>query len=173
MNSEIWLPIPGFEGRYEASSEGRLRSLPRRGGIKQCRSYGGKILTPALRKRDGYLVASLCINGIQVQRGVHQLVAEAFYGKQPDGYACCHNDGVKTNCKAENLRWGTPAENSADKALHGVVPLGSRHQNSKLTEELVLIIRDASDSASSLAIRLGVSVSTIRAVRNRATWRHV
>lgn len=173
MTDEIWLPVVGFVGLYEVSNLGRIRSLPRPGRINPNRLYGGKMLSPVPLKKDGYLVVSLCGTALKVQHGLHQVVAQAFYGLPPDGYVCCHNNGIKEDCRSENLRWGTLLDNSNDKALHGTLPLGSDSPNSKLNEHQVKIIRESPENTVELGRRFGVSNVTIGRIKKRITWRHI
>lgn len=99
--AEEWRPVVGFEGRYEVSNQGRVRSLLRR-------------RRPILRlftKPEGYVHVCLLDHGRQCTRYVHRLVAEAFC-PQVDGDQVNHLDGDKGNNRADNLEWCTPAENS-------------------------------------------------------------
>jgi hypothetical protein len=104
---ETWAPIPGYEGRWEASTEGRIRSLPRR------RTRGG-VLKPRVNKR-GYL--SLVLG--RETHEVHRLVALAFLGPRPEGGEVRHVDGNPLNPRLSNLTYGTRSENGLDKRAHG------------------------------------------------------
>lgn len=116
---EQWLPIPGWEGLYDVSDHGRVRSLDRtvlRGGHPmKCR---GRILSPN-RDIDGYLLISLHRAGKESKKKIHRLVLEAFVSPCPDGMECLHDDGNVANNRLTNLRWGTPSENAYDKKRHG------------------------------------------------------
>jgi hypothetical protein len=105
--SETWLPIPGYEGRWDVSTEGRVRSLPRR------RTRGG-ILRQRINKR-GYMSLVL---GSETHE-VHRLVALAFIGPRPVGHEVRHIDGDRQNARASNLAYGTRSENVLDKRAHG------------------------------------------------------
>ncbi|ATN88920.1 HNH endonuclease [Mycobacterium phage ThreeRngTarjay] len=125
MLTERWMPIPGLPG-YEASSLGRVRSLPRR--ITQVR-YGkshaitakGRVLKP--RMINGYLV-------VQPRRpdhsiwsaGVHRLVLMAFSGVHHPTLDCRHLNGDRMDNRPENLEWGTRLDNLEDQKLHGTHP---------------------------------------------------
>jgi hypothetical protein len=119
MTPERWLPIAGYEGFYEVSDLGRVRSLDRvvieRGG--KARPMRGRILKPS-RYLDGYLIVSLC-NDRHHTRAVHDLVARAFHGEPAPGQQVCHFDGDKTNNLAANLRWDTQSANNLDAVRHG------------------------------------------------------
>lgn len=114
---ETWMPIRSYEGLYEVSSFGRVKSLSRirrNGGVLRER-----ILSPALTQA-GYPSVALHIAGRgQRTHLVPHLVAEAFHGPRPEGMQVCHNDGVPGNNQASNLRWDTPSENIRDVIRHG------------------------------------------------------
>lgn len=97
---EIWLPVCGYEGLYEVSDAGRVRSLPRA-------TTKGKILKQHVNKSNGYCYVCLS-NGNKAQNcRVHKLVWEAFTGDVVDGYdsgrTLNHKDGDKTNNRLDNL----------------------------------------------------------------------
>ena len=116
---ERWKPVNGYEGIYEVSSHGRVRSLDRtvtRSGGQVRRK--GKVLRATLNP-GGYPVVSLYRQGRPKNRYVHALVAEAFFGTRPKGMEVCHNDGDPTNNHLDNLRYGTSSDNELDKVRHG------------------------------------------------------
>lgn len=105
--TEQWLPIAGYEGIYEVSSFGRVRSLDRKDAIGRPRH--GRFLSPGMS--NGYLFVQLSKDkGHQVFR-VHSLVAAAFLGERPKGYTVNHIDGAKTNNRFENLEYLTMGDN--------------------------------------------------------------
>ncbi|MFD3594264.1 NUMOD4 domain-containing protein [Nocardia sp. NPDC058640] len=110
MQEEIWMRIPGFDDRYEASSDGRIRS-----------NWSNKQRVLGTRTTDaGYVTVSLRCGGKAFTRTVNRLVALAFYGEPADpSYHACHNDGDKSNNQVSNIRWDTPSGNAADKLVHG------------------------------------------------------
>lgn len=115
MTTEIWKDIPGFEGRYQASDQGRVRSVDNyvrcgRGG-KGLRLVRGRVLRPGNSR--GYLIVNLPPAGTIA---VHLLVARAFLSPRPAGAEVNHKDGVKVNCAPANLEWVTKTENQ----LHAV-----------------------------------------------------
>ena len=124
MDQETWLPISGYEGRYEVSDIGRVRGLPRtrtlwHGGVQR---LPGKILAPGVG-RGGYLHVVLHDGNSRWTRPVHLLVLGAFIGPRPAGLHAAHDDGVNTNNCAGNLGWKTRAENEQDKRKHGAYHL--------------------------------------------------
>lgn len=175
---EVWKAIPDFPG-YEASSRGRVRSVDRT-VTRDCR-WGGKS-TAYLRGRmlalapnsHGYLVVSLCDGEVKITRTVHVLIAEIFLGERPDGMMVCHRDGVRDNCKANNLYYGTGKDNAADSARHGTLLRGEDKPSAKLTDAAVMKIRAArGKSQRELGEAFGVSQSTIGTVRRGEKWSHI
>ncbi len=119
-DEERWLPISGYESRYEVSDYGRVRSLPRtrvnRLGVK---SFYPKRLRRPTPNPDGYLLVGLYDELAQRSFAVHLLVLVAFRGERPDGLEARHLDGNCQNNRLCNLAWGTKTENSLDKVRHG------------------------------------------------------
>ena len=121
MTDEQWLVIEGFDGMYEVSSLGRVRSWynNRYGELKKPR-----ILKPGRRKGTvPYLVVSLRRDGSKHTKYVHRLVAETFLGKPTDpSLEVGHWDGDPENNEVTNLRWIDRTENTSDKLRHGTHP---------------------------------------------------
>lgn len=119
--AERWLPVVGFEGLYEVSDWGRIRSVDRKVNAKYCkRLIKGVVLKPAPDK-DGYQRYVLSINNRQTHTSAHKVVLEAFVGPCPDGMEACHDDGDPSNNRVENLRWDTHRNNLLDKYRHGTI----------------------------------------------------
>lgn len=176
--TEEWRPCPGHEGRYEVSSFGRLRSLPR---VESCanghRVVSGGILNPMLSK-DGYPQVSLRIGGKLRTMQVHRLICRAFHGEQPNPLhkEVCHLDGCRTNARADNLKWVSRGENISHKTVHGTNPTGERHPQAKLKTEQVAAIKArllARESCAKLAREYGVSAHCIDSIKRGRNWRHV
>ena len=118
---EQWKPVRGYEGIYEVSSHGRVRSVDRTVTCSDghVRSHKGKVLSACLSKRGGYPLVSLCTQGKSQSHHVHSLVAEAFIGHRLEGTEVCHSDGDPTNNHLDNLRYDTSSGNELDKVRHG------------------------------------------------------
>lgn len=163
MNEE-WRPIEG-RAEYEVSNLGRVQ---RRGRVRA--------LTP---DGDGYLRVSFWQDGKAVKVGVHTLVAETFLGRRPPGLVVRHVDGVNSNNHLDNLQWGTPQENEADKDAAGTKVNGTKHHSNKLTEADVLAIRaryvsgDKTASLRAIGSDYGVSAKTVQRIVQRKIWKHV
>lgn len=175
-DTEEWRPVSGYEGLYEVSNFGRVRSLPhmQRGGRgNPLRSYGGKYLK-SVTPRGGYPRVSLSKGGIVREDSIHVLVCTAFHGPKPvDKDLVAHSDGDPSNANARNLRWATFKENEADKLRHGRRPLGEEVHGSKLIPEIVTKIRAQHGSCGEIAEKFGVSKSTIWEIRTGHTWAHL
>lgn len=120
---ERWLPVPGYEGGYEVSNHGRVRSLDRTivtsNGV--VRRQPGRTLTPhSLPKGHLFVKVGSRARGNRAKHHlVHRLVLEAFVGPCPPGMEACHWDGDPTNNRVDNLRWDTPSANQHDKKHQG------------------------------------------------------
>ncbi|MBT2244586.1 HNH endonuclease [Sphingobium sp. BHU LFT2] len=165
---EEWRSIKGYEGFYEISNLGRLRSLDR---VSSGRRRKGQLMNPS-PSSAGYLMTVFCRNGLQTGAYIHHLVAEAFIGMRPDGYDVCHNDGDRLNNRADNLRYDTRAGNFADKRKHGT----SRYNPNTLTAEIVRVIKaglKAGRKGAELAREFGVTPPTISHIKTGHTWSYV
>lgn len=116
---ERWRPVVGYEGIYEVSDQGRVRSVSRL--TSHGRQRAGTLLR-ALNTPKGYLVVNLSRSNRICQQLVHRLVLKAFCGEPPDGMEALHGDGDPSNNTLANLRWGTHSENQADQVAHGTHP---------------------------------------------------
>ena len=107
---------------------------------------------------------------------LHTLVLEAFVGKCPHGMECCHDNGIRVDCRLSNLSWGTRLKNMQDKRRHGTQLFGERVPIAKLTDEKVVKLRRRRDEGltfNQLAREFGISFEAARKVVYRRTWRHV
>lgn len=104
---EIWKPIKGYEGLYEVSNLGRVKSLPKRAGFSVRKEFIKSIFSD----KEGYLKVDLC-NGRGKQMYVHRLVADAFIPNCDNKPMVNHIDGNKQNNSVENLEWCTCQENT-------------------------------------------------------------
>lgn len=118
--AEEWRPVLGYEGLYEVSSTGKVRSLDRIGtmsnGVR--RRYRGRALAPGISNK-GYQYVILCRDGQEKTATVHRLVALAFLPAPTPGLIVCHNNGDPMDNRVENLRWDTYSGNENDVVAHG------------------------------------------------------
>jgi hypothetical protein len=174
---EIWKQVPGCDG-YEASTLGRIRGWWGSGGR---RLVSPSFLGRVNRGTGGYVGVRLRKAGRRTR--AHSLVLETFVGPCPDGMECCHENGVRTDNRLENLRWGTPLDNGRDRVRHGTQshvgrskspPCGILNPNAKLQEIDVTVIRENEClGVSWLSERFGVKEKQIRNILTRRQWRHV
>ena len=118
---ELWTAIPGYDGFYEVSNFGNVRSLTRfvPYGRHKGMVYKGKDLKQFISGK--YLSVKLSHAGITKTAYTHELVLLAFEGERPAMSERCeirHLDGDKLNNKLSNLKYGTITENVADRKLH-------------------------------------------------------
>lgn len=104
---------------------------------------------------------------------VHRLILTVFVGPCPDGHEACHLNGDRLDNRIENLRWGTGADNWADRRVHGTASIGERHHASRLTEEQVIAIRADQRSRREIADEFGIKPGTVTDIRLRRTWKHL
>jgi hypothetical protein len=118
---ERWAEVPGYEGLYEVSDQGRVRSLYRqtRAGIR-----GGGELKPGVGS-DGYLLVVFSRDGKTKTQRVHQLVLRAFVGEPPPGAEVAHENGQQQDNRLVNLSYKTRRGNMLDSVRHGT------HRNSR------------------------------------------
>lgn len=112
-DQEQWKPVPGYEGYYDVSDQGRVMSLARIDASGNRRKP--RILRPRPDRR-GYLMVDLYRGGVQRTHKVHRLVLTAFTGPCPDGMEACHGDDRPDNNRLTNLRWDTSGGNAADRS---------------------------------------------------------
>lgn len=111
--SREWRPVVGFEGLYEVSNDGKVRSLTRdrKCGISGVHHYDGRELKLS-HDAYGYLQCALSNCGKTKKAKVHRLVAEAFIPSIAGKTHVNHINGIKTDNCVENLEWCDIAENN-------------------------------------------------------------
>lgn len=164
-----WCPILSAPG-YFASNKGEIRG--RRVAI--LRSHLSKA---------GYLRVGIQSGPISLSRTIHRLVCEAFHGPPPSPqHHAAHGDGNRLNNCPENLRWATPAENCADRCIHGTDCKGERNGRARLTADQARQIKAIyasvppghyvrRGSRTALAKTFGVTVRSIKDVAAGRSWR--
>lgn len=172
---EEWRPVVGYEGLYDVSSFGRVRSyMDNMGGRRVVHLDIPVIRTPKKAgSRGQYRRITLGGNGGKRSFYIHDLVCTAFHGPRPAGQEVAHEDGDGLHNTPDNLSWKTRSENHADKKRHGTQPLGEKMLGAKLSDNKVREIRATGGSPTKLARAYDVSENAIRQVLGGKTWKHV
>ena len=123
--AEEWNPVPGYEGFYEVSDLGAVRSVTRQVpyGRHGHTLYKGRVLKQ-FNSKNGYACVKLSLCGALRTTYVHELVLRAFVGPRPiiqSKGEIRHLDGQKTNNTLPNLVYGTVVENAADRVKHNKI----------------------------------------------------
>ena len=136
--NEIWKDIPNYEGYYQASSLGRVKSLERHIIYKDGRerTYPSAIIKDRDKQNTARIVTLKKDNKGKTFK-VHYLVMLAFVGERPEKYHICHIDGNYKNNNLKNLKYDTISENRIDNYRYG-----SKVSKGKLSLKEVLEIRD-------------------------------
>lgn len=143
---EIWKDVNVYEGAYQISNLGNIKSLPRK-------NTKGKILKPAKNNR-GYLRVGLCYKGKVRYDSVHRLVAETFIPNPKKLPEVNHIDGDKLNNKVENLEWVTKGENQSHAYKTGLRKTTQRQRgSSRKNIEIARMNRKLKTNNSSEEIR--------------------
>lgn len=170
---EIWKPVKGYEGLYEVSNLGRVKSISYSHGRKKPRNNIKKL---QVTNRD-YLAVCLYRNNKNDRRLVHILVAEAFLPDCPgprEQYHIDHINNDPQDNRACNLQWLTVRENVYLKPkANGHKFHGEGNPAAKLTEEDVIKIRQDSRALGALAKEYNVSKTTICDIRKGRIWKHL
>ena len=185
LQAEIWKPIPGFEGLYEVSDFGRVRSAYRKPTFK------GRVRSPNLTVK-GYLSVVLYKEGKRESPiGIHRLVAWAFLGPQPAKIVVNHLDGNPRNNRLSNLEYCTRKEDAQHALRTGLKPVGDRHWSrlhpelrargeghgmAKLSEKQAREIKHLLANGvgpTAAARRVGCSVKSAKDISAGKTWKHL
>lgn len=162
---EVWKDVVGYEGRYQVSNKGRVKSLNYK------RSKKPKLLTTTLHDW-GYLQVRLKRKTFYV----HRLVAEAFLPNPESKPTVNHLDGNKANNKLVNLEWATLSENNKHAYKIGLKDQsGAKNGFSKLKQEEVLTIYLLKDckgiTQKEIADVYNVNHSTVSNIQNKKNWK--
>jgi hypothetical protein len=174
---EEWRDIYG--GIYSVSSDGKVRR-----NISRTRARAGTLLKGYMtrcgrpKRRPGYLLYVLGVNGEKIVKGAANLVALAFFGPCPEGKQVNHKNGIKLDNRVENLEYVTGSENIRHAFRTGLkrAPYGAVHFKTKLTEDDVREIRrrrKAGEMCKDIAPDYGIHVNTVAQIGRRMRWIHL
>jgi len=172
---EVWKDIKGYEGYYQISSLGNVKSL-RRTDIRGNR-VPEKVIKPNL-KNTGYIDVNLCKDRDKKTYRVHRLVANAFLKNPSNKPQVNHKNGKKTDNRIENLEWCTGSENTTHSFKNKLqpLPLGIKNSQSKLSESDVLEIKQLllkKMKQKEIAELFRISVPTISNIKRNKNWSHL
>lgn len=166
---EIWKDIEGYEGLYQISSFGSVKSFHKdkeNGKLKWLNTH-----------RKGYYFVSLSIHGKNTYPKIHRLVALTFINNPEDKEQVNHIDGDKLNNNVNNLEWMTNQENRDHAVKHRLIARGETMHRSNLTETDIKNIRirykQEKISQEKLGKIYGVCQQSITNIINYKTWKHV
>lgn len=176
MYEEVWKDIIGYEGYYQVSNRGSVRSLDREVPLVSATT------SPYLKKRkgkklslcptaNGYYTVGLYKNNKGVHHSVHRLVAKHFLSETAE--TVNHKNGDKTNNCVENLEWCSQRENTIHRSKVLGKARGQKQHLSKLTEGQVLEVSSrlrVGESVRGLAREYGVSASSIHSIKTGESW---
>lgn len=185
MQEEIWKDIAGWEGYYQISNLGKVKSLERKQRFvsiagKECFYKKREMMKKTVvNLGNGYRMVSFSRDSKAFTKYIHRLVAEAFI-PNPDNLPWInHKDGDKLNNSIDNLEWCTPAHNIAHAISTGLQTQarGERASKSKLDSLQVLVIKSilASKEATMVDIAkyFNVTHQSICAIKDGKSWVHI
>ena len=176
---ERWLPVVGYEGFYEVSDHGRVRSLDRTiyrnysTGPRATKLQGKVLRLQNTHNGSGQVYVSVRLGAKSTMVKVHRLLLTAFVGPCPAGMETRHLNGDPSDNRLSNLQWGTVAENTADRGRHGNFTHGERNGCAKLAAADIIEIRDSDLCKHELARRYDVRAYHIRRIQMRRRWAHL
>lgn len=171
-----WREIPGCPG-YRAGSNGEIQSSLWPGKrLSQRAERPWKSIVARRNDKNGYMYVTMRVNCKHYTATVHSLILRAFIGERPNGMDACHTNGCRTDNRIQNLRWDTRKNNNLEKSSHGTQVHGEQHPVSKLTDEIVMQMRQmrvAGMSFQKIANRVGVNLNTAWNAVTGRTWKHL
>ena len=170
---EMWKSVIDYEGLYEISNKGRLRSVDRI--TPDGRRVKGKLKKPS-KDKNGYLVSQLYKDGSSKNVKLHRLVLQAFVG--PDKLQVNHLDGNKKNNEINNLEYCTSKENHFHASKKGLrSQVGETHTSAKLKEEQVFeikrLLKNSNLTQQQIADAFKVNRRTINQINTGRRWSHL
>lgn len=172
ISNDEWFDIPGYEGLYSITKNGKVRSETRyvfQQGRKQIKR--GKVLKPWI-STTGYKVVGLCKNGKSKKGFIHILVALTFIGERPPKMDIRHLDGNKFNNSVENLAYGTRSQNMLDAVKHHTSSCDRYNPNNifKLTEKQAIEIAKDTRPSKVIAAEYGITDRHVTSIKRGEYW---
>lgn len=179
-----WRPIPGYEGLYEVSDDGQVRSLERKvfrldkWGLRASLKVKEKLLK--ITEDKSYCYVRLYNDSGGTTIGLGRLMLLTFVGPPPNEKAVCrHKDGDFRRCVVSNLEWGSHSDNCMDAVRHGThrstKQNGENHPRTKLTWAQVNRMREMWNSQqvtqASLGEIFGLTQGAVSSIVNNKKWK--
>lgn len=168
--------IPGFEGRYAITEDGKVWNYKTR-VFQTLRGSG--FMNKKLRRKRNYKTVSLYLTAEKkyLYFYIHRLVAQCFIPNPEELPIVNHKDGDQTNNYVSNLEWCTHRQNAEHARINGLTTRGKRNTSTKLTEDQVREIRriysEGKLSNPKIGYMFGVSSSNVWAIVHRRVWGYV
>lgn len=181
---EMYVDIQGYEGYYQISNHGNVRSLDRviKEKTGKTQTIKGRVLKQRINP-SGYYYVGLRKNSRKATFAVHQLVAQAFLDNPDNKPTVNHIDGNKLNNSVANLEWSTYSENLEHAYKTGLrravysSEVGSKNYKRKLISEQVIEIKRLLAAGSlthkEIATKFSVARSTITEINSGKRWKHL
>ena len=181
---EIYVDIPGYEGYYQVSNYGNVKSLDRviKEKTGKTQTIKGRVLKQRINP-GGYYYVELSKNGTKATFAIHQLVAQAFLDNPENKPIVNHINGIKTDNNVNNLEWATYSENLShaySSGLRTAVSLQTvenKNYKRKLKPEQVIEIKRLLAAGSlthkEIATKFSVARSTVTEIKSGRRWKHL
>lgn len=182
--TEYWSDIPNYEGYYQVSNYGNVRSLDRviKEKTGKTQTLKGRVLKQRINP-GGYYYIGLGKNGTKATFAIHQLVAQAFIPNPNNKRIVNHIDGNKLNNSLANLEWSTYSENLEHAYKIGLRravrsnEVASKNYKRKLTEqqvrEIKRLLAAGNLTQKEIATKFSVARSTITEIKSGRRWKHL
>lgn len=176
---EVWRDVLGYEGYYQVSNLGRVKSLtrkePSRGNSTRLRR--GRFMKPKLT-HDGYYEHALSKDKKRVFIRTHRLVLLTFEPiEDVKEFEVNHINGTKTDNLIDNLEWVTPKQNIHHSIEIGLQnPIGESNSNSKTTNEQVIqarLLKNQGKTYKEIADAVNIPVGRVKRIVNSYSWKHL
>lgn len=181
---EVFVDIPGYEGYYQVSNYGNIKSLDRviKEKTGKTQTIKGRVLKQRINP-GGYCYVGLRKNGVKATFAIHQLVAQTFLDNPENKPTVNHINGIKTDNNISNLEWATYSENlshaynSGLRTAASLQTVGNKNYKRKLKSEQVIEIKRLLAAGSlthkEIATKFSVARSTITEIKSGRRWKHL